>query len=94
MKQLTETQQRETHEKLLDCIQNIQENLEVFKKICRDIMSPEEYNQFKYRTLGHIEPVVYEDSEWSTKYASLDSLEEVAERFNFDESEEDDNEEP
>lgn len=84
MKQLTETEQREAHEKLLDCIENIQKNLGAFKKICRDIMSPEEYNHFKYRTLGHIEPVVYEDSEWYNRYSSLDSLPEVAEKFNFD----------
>ena len=52
--------------------------LDEYKNICRRAMEPQEYQQFKYRTLGHIEPVLNDDSEWVTKYSSLDSLAKVA----------------
>lgn len=52
--------------------------LEEFKSIYRAAVSPSKYQQFKYRTLGHLEPGLLADSEWYTKYSSIDPLESVA----------------
>jgi hypothetical protein len=65
-------------DRLVELHQEIQERLDEFKQICRKVMPPREYDQFKYRTLGHIEPVVSEGTEWVTRYSSLDSLQEIA----------------
>jgi hypothetical protein len=68
-----------------------------FKDICRSCMSSSEYGQFKYRTLGRLEPAVMEDHEWMTQYSSIDSLEEVANKLygiaEEDEEDEEDEEE-
>lgn len=61
--------------------QEIADLLGEFKQIARDTMTASEYQQFKYRTLGHIEPAVSKETEWVTRYSSLDSLEEVAENM-------------
>jgi hypothetical protein len=58
--------------------QEMAELLAEFKALARTVMEPAQYNQFKYRTLGHLEPGLLEESEWVTRYSSLDSLEEVA----------------
>ena len=70
---------KEQAERLVELSRVILENLNEFKSICRETMERQEYEQFKYRTLGHIEPVVSEDHEWVTTYSSIDSLEKVAE---------------
>jgi len=55
-----------------------------FKDICRHSMSSNEYQQFKYRTLGHLEPGISDDHEWMTEYSSIDSLVKVAENARDD----------
>ena len=68
---------KEKVERLQKLQEQIHEDLDEFKQICLDSMNCNKYNQFKYRTLGHIEPAVSEDTEWFTKYSSIDSLEKV-----------------
>ena len=68
----------ESAERLQELVQIMQESLDEFKHICKTAMTSSEYQQFKYRTLGHIEPALFEDSEWVTSYSSIDSLEKVA----------------
>jgi len=53
--------------------------LNEFKHLAKQSMSGPEYQQFKYRCLGNLEPGLMKESEWITKYSSIDSLEEVAE---------------
>ncbi len=67
-------------ERLTELHREIHDRVEEFKQICRETMETREYQQFKYRTLGHLEPGVSEDTEWVTKYSSIDSLEKVAEK--------------
>ena len=57
----------------------IAERVTEFKHICRKAMSQNEYQRFKYRTLGHLEPAVIEGSEWMG-VGSMDSLEKVADK--------------
>lgn len=54
--------------------------LNEFKTICHQAMSLGEYQQFKYRTLGHLEPGLTDESEWITTYSSIDPLNKVAEK--------------
>ena len=54
------------------------ELLAEFKALAREVMPPQRYDQFKYRTLGHLEPAILEESEWVTRYSSITSLEAVA----------------
>lgn len=74
MNEITKTQAA----RLVEISNEINQMLEEFKGICRRTMNPVQYDQFKYRTLGHLEPALIEDSEWYTKYSSIDSLEKVA----------------
>lgn len=79
--------------RLVEISNEMNQMLEEFKRICRNTMYPAQYDQFKYRTLGHLEPALFEDSEWYAKYSSIDSLEKVAnnlmEEVNEDDSDED-----
>jgi hypothetical protein len=81
---------QEQANRLVELREEIQERLGEFKQICRETMHKSEYDQFKYRTLGHIEPVVSEETEWVTRYSSTDSLESVAANALNDVVEEDD----
>lgn len=68
----------ETADRLVEIARKMSELLGEFKEICRDNMERNEYEQFKYRTLGHLEPALNEETEWYTRYSSIDSLEKVA----------------
>ncbi len=68
----------EKAERLVEIVSEMSELLSEFKRICRENMHRSEYDQFKYRTLGHLEPALNEDTEWYTRYSSIDSLEKVA----------------
>lgn len=54
------------------------ELLNEFKDICRSAMTPNEYQQFRYTTLGHLEPSLMDETEWVTTYSSIKSLEKIA----------------
>ena len=69
---------KESAERLKEITEEIIDLLGEFKHTVRNAMTSEEYNRFKYRTLGHLEPGLMEDSEWVTTYSSIDSLESVA----------------
>ena len=87
---------KETASRLQEITGDMSNLLDEFKSICRRAMTSEEYRLFKYRTLGHIEPGLLENSEWVTTYSSIDSLEEVANKAadqSFEEEEEDEEEE-
>jgi hypothetical protein len=75
---------KEDAERLGEIVKEINERLDEFKHICRTSMSANEYQQFKYRTLGHIEPAVMKETEWITRYSSIDSLEQIAENASED----------
>jgi hypothetical protein len=77
---------------LLEIQQRIMNDVQEFKQICKELMSKSEYEQFKYRTLGHLEPAISEDTIWATKYSSIDSLEKVALRFGEEEEEDEQDE--
>lgn len=62
-----------------DIAQEISNLVAEFKDLARSVMSSGEYEQFKYNTLGHIEPGINKDTEWMTRYSSIRSLEQVAE---------------
>ena len=83
----------EDAERLKEIAEEIAQLLNEFKGICRSCMSKSAYDQFKYRTLGHIEPTVSEDHEWMTSYSSIDSLEKVANNLEEIASDEDEEEE-
>ena len=68
----------ETADRMVEIVGEMTDLLSEFKQICRESMTRREYEQFKYRTLGHIEPALMEDTEWYTRYSSIDSLEKVA----------------
>jgi hypothetical protein len=68
----------EKAERLVEIASEMSELLSEFKRICRENMHSSEYDQFKYRTLGHLEPALNEETEWYTRYSSIDSLEKVA----------------
>jgi hypothetical protein len=70
---------KDNAERLRQIALDMVELLSEFKQIARSSMSSHEYEQFKYRTLGHLEPGLIEDSEWVTSYSAIDSLEKVAE---------------
>lgn len=70
--------QKENAERLKELVNEINERVEEFKHLCRTAMSRSEYDLFKYRTLGNLEPAVMEESEWVTRGSSIDSLEKVA----------------
>ena len=80
-------------DELKEIVEQMKEGLENFKAICRRTMSASEYQMFKYRTLGHLEPGLVEDSEWVTTYSSIDSLEKVANEIAGDQPEDDEEEE-
>jgi hypothetical protein len=65
-------------ERLVEIASEMAELLGEFKHICRNSMESNEYQQFKYRCLGNLEPGLIEESEWVTTYSSIDSLESVA----------------
>jgi len=67
-------------ERLAEIADEINELVDEFKQICRRTFERQEYDQFKYRTLGHLEPAVNDNHEWMTKYSSIDSLAKVAEK--------------
>ena len=69
---------QENAKRLKEIAESLIEQLDEFKHICRNSMSSSEYQQFKYRCLGNLEPGLREDSEWVTRYSSIDSLEKVA----------------
>lgn len=75
---------KENADRLQEIVQEMSKLLGEFKSICKDKMTREEYNLFKYRTLGHIEPALLEESEWVTQYSSIDSLEEIARKAGED----------
>jgi len=77
-------------ERLAELATELEEGLNEFKEICRRSMSQQEYQQFKYRTLGHCEPAISTSQEWVV--SSCDTLAEVVERLE-DELEEKDTEE-
>lgn len=82
----------EDAERLKEIAQEMAELLGEFKDICRANMSRNDYDQFKYRTLGNVEPGISEEHDWVTKYSSIDSLEKVAENL-YDIAEDEENEE-
>ena len=82
----------ENAQRLNELVGEIAERMDEFKQICRTAMSSNEYQQFKYRTLGHLEPGLLNDSEWITSYSAIDSLEKVAENA-LEEAEGDEDEE-
>lgn len=79
-------------ERLQEIVAEMTELLNEFKQICRQNMEPNQYQDFKYRTLGHIEPALMEETEWVTTYSSIESLEKVAQSFS-DEAEDNNEEE-
>jgi hypothetical protein len=64
--------------RLKELVGEMIERLDEFKSIVKKAMPRYEYQQFKYRTLGNLEPGLIEESEWITSYSSI-SLEKVAE---------------
>ena len=74
--------------RLRELWESMVESFDKFRGICQDSMTKEEYRQFKYRTLGHIEPCLTEETEWFTEYDSRDSLEKIVTRAEEEQSEE------
>lgn len=68
----------EEAERLQEIAREVAELVDEFKGICRRCMSGPDYEHFKYRTLGHLEPAITEEHEWATRYSSIDPLETVA----------------
>lgn len=79
----------EKAKRLVEIAQEMASLLDEFKRICRNSMTSNEYEQFKYRCLGNLEPGLIEDSEWFIKYSSIDSLESIANNA-LDDAESDD----
>lgn len=71
---------QENAERLQELFEEINERVNEFKHICRQSMSNGEYEQFRYRTLGNLEPAIALDQPWVTTYSSIDCLEEVAQK--------------
>ena len=61
-------------DRLQELFEEIHERVEEFKSICKRAMRPNEYEQFRYRTLGHLEPAIALDQPWVTTYSSIDCL--------------------
>lgn len=63
-------------------VDEILELVQEFKKIAKGAMSASEYEQFRYRTLGHLEPALTTETEWFTsRYDSRDPLSKIVERM-------------
>lgn len=71
---------QEEADRLKEIHQKVAELVEEFKQICRTTMTRPEYDQFKYRCLGNLEPGINNETDWVTTYSSIDSLEKIAER--------------
>ncbi len=54
--------------------------LDEFKKLAKSVMTDSEYQNFKYNTLGHLEPGLITDHAWFTgRGSSIKSIQYVAE---------------
>jgi hypothetical protein len=69
--------------RLHEITEEMQELLQEFKDICKKKMTQNRYELFKYRTLGHIEPVISKENDWLPDMG-IDSLEEVADNYDED----------
>ena len=66
---------QETADRAQEVFAQLCENFNELRKIMRQSMTHEEYQNFKYRCLSHAEPALFEETEWVTRYSSITSLE-------------------
>ena len=52
------------------------ERINEIKEFFRASLTSSSYDHFKYRCLGHLEPGLFEETEWVTQYSSITSMEE------------------
>jgi hypothetical protein len=65
-------------ERLTEIQQQMAELLEEAKNICRGAMTISEYDQFRYKTLAHLEPGLITDHHWVVDSKPLETIAENA----------------
>lgn len=79
---------------VIEIVDVMNDLLDEFKRRARQHLSSSQYEMFKYRCLGHCEPVLKEENEWLPDY-NIDTLMSWAEKIEdaeFDEGEEEEDE--
>lgn len=69
------------YQEIRENFHDIVEKVNEIKEFFRSVLSNEDYDQFKYRCLGNLEPGLQEETEWVTRYSSITSLEEYINRL-------------
>lgn len=81
---------QENADRLDELATTMQESLSEFKEICKESMSPSEWNNFRYNVLAHVEPGVGNDHEWFSPHTK--TLTDIVELAREDATSEDDEE--
>jgi len=73
--------------RLEEIVNEIDKLITEFTDIVKSKMDRAEFEDFKYNTLGHLQPMINSNHDWVTsRYSSQKSLEKVSESFIEDES--------
>lgn len=70
---------KEDAERLRELYDSMMESFAEIKHILRNGMSPREHEDFRYKTLGFLEPGLTEDHTWVTRYSSIVPLDKIVE---------------